>query len=156
MNRLIFALALVPAFLATGAQAQTVGEDVSKQLWCGQALSYLYGSISSVPPDQQPMLDAVLVGVGKMVDAAAQSYLDAGFTEEAVTKIKADLTTEVTAVISQQAQGKYGQDECMALMRPFVVLPAEPSSAPSAPDASSASAPAESSTPPGASSSSAQ
>ena len=39
MNRLIFALALTPALFVTGAFAQTVRDDVTKQLWCGTALS---------------------------------------------------------------------------------------------------------------------
>jgi hypothetical protein len=141
MNRLIFALALAPALIATGARAQTVSDDVAKELWCGVAWQVYYTGIPSVPPDQQPMLDAYLKASSGLVDKGAQGYLDGGYTEEALTKIKADLVIEVTPVVTGKTpNGKYSQDDCGKLLDPFVVPPPQPSSA-IAPDMSSAPPP---------------
>ena len=146
MNRLILALALTPVLFATGAQAQTVSEDVSKQLWCGEAFSvYLTGQVSAAPAEQQASIQAFIDGSNKLIDQATQAYLNAGFTEEQVDKIKADLVTEVTAVVTSGAAGKYTPNDCQALIQPLVVEPSAPSSSEAVPDASSAAPDASSS-----------
>ena len=64
MNRLILALALTPALLSTAALAQTVPDDVSKQMWCGSAF---VAAFSNPPP-----------GVPSDQLALAQIYIDQG------------------------------------------------------------------------------
>ena len=118
MNKFIFTLALAPAFLATGAFAQTVGEDVTKQLWCGEAMVIAF---SNAPPDatadQLAMAKTYVDGGNGLIDDATQKHLDAGFTEEQVTKLKTDLVTEVTTVVTGDGtNAKYSFEECAALM----------------------------------------
>ena len=148
MNRLILALALTPALISTGAFAQTVPDDVSKQLWCGSAFVAAFSNPPPGVPADQLELAKVYIDQGNgMIDAAGQKYLDAGFTEEQLTKVKADLVTEVTAAVSGSGgTAKYTFEDCKTLM------PNPPSEAPTATDPSSAApAPA-----PDASSSAAQ
>ena len=92
MNRLIFALALAPALFTTGAFAQTVSDDVSKQLWCGEALVVAFSNPPpGVPSEQLTQAQGFIDGGNKLIDDASQKYLDGGFTEEALTKVKTDL-----------------------------------------------------------------
>lgn len=143
MNRLIFALALTPALITTGAFAQTVSEDVSKQLWCGSAFVAAFSSPPpGVPADQLALAKQYIDQGNGLIDAAGQKYLDAGFTEEQLTKVKADLVTEVTAAVtgSSGSSAKYSFEECKALLPnpPSGVPEADPSS--EAPDTSSSAA----------------
>lgn len=134
MHRLAFALALVPALLASGARAQSVSDDVAKQLWCGEAFQTLYAAQKDqITPDIQPTYDAYVAAANALVDKGTQGYLDAGYTEEQVNKIKADLVAEVTPVVTGQAQGKYSEGDCNQLLAPLLVLPVpdESSAAPS-------------------------
>jgi hypothetical protein len=143
MNRLILALALTPALITTGALAQTVGEDVSKQMWCGSAFVAAFSNPPPVVPDDQLALAKVYIDQGnQMIGDSGQKYLNAGFTEEQLTKVKADTVTEVTAAVSGNGgDAKYTFDECKALMpNPPPDAPTADPSAP-APDASSAPAP---------------
>jgi hypothetical protein len=148
MNRLIFALAMTPALITTGAFAQTVADDVSKQLWCGSAFVAAFANPPPGVPDDQLALAKVYIDQGNgMIDEAGQKYLDAGFTEEQLTKVKADLVTEVTAAVSGSGgTAKYTFDECKALMpNPPSAAPTADPSAPAdpsamAPDASSSAA----------------
>ena len=118
MHRLVLALALVPLAFASSAYAQTAPDDVVKTLWCGEAFSALDASQKSqVTSDQQAVFDAYVAAAGKLVDKGTQGYLDAGFTEEQVNKVKSDLVTEVTAVVTGQGQGKFTPDDCNPLLQ---------------------------------------
>jgi len=143
MKRFISALALAPVLFATAAQAQTVSDDVAKQLWCGEAYSvYVTTQLPSVPEEQKASAQALLDGANKLIDQATQAYLNAGFTEEQVNKVKADLIAEVTPVVTTGAPGKYSPSDCQPLITPLMVEPSAPSSEESAPDTSSSDAPA--------------
>ena len=119
MNRLIAAVALTPMFLVSGVFAQTVSDDVAKQLWCGTAFSIAFAG--EPPPDISPedaaqgkvMYDGGLA----LIALAEKAHLDAGFTQEAIDKIKADLVTEVTPVVSGESQNaKYTFEDCIAIL----------------------------------------
>ncbi|MEO6014600.1 MAG: hypothetical protein ABIQ30_13570 [Devosia sp.] len=130
MNRLILALALTPALFVTGAMAQTVSEDVSKQLWCGTAMTVAF---SNPPPDvtseQMAEAQTYIDGGTALTDAAVKAHLDAGFTQEQIDKLKADLVTEVTTAISGDgANAKYTFEECAALLPGASSAPADASS----------------------------
>ena len=143
MHRHALALALLPALLATGARAQTVGDDVVKTLWCGEAFTALFATEQAqIDAQTKPIYDAFVAAAAKLVETGTQGYLDAGYTEEQVTKIKADLVVEVTPIVTSQGQaGKFSPDECNPVLHKVLVLPAsssEPPASTSAPDASSA------------------
>ncbi|MEO8758564.1 MAG: hypothetical protein ABI398_12545 [Devosia sp.] len=118
MNRLILALALTPALFTTGAFAQAVPDDVAKQLWCGTAFVTAFSSPPPGVPAEQLALAKLYIDQGnEMIDGASQKYLDTGFTEEQLTKVKADLVTEVTAAVGGSGgSAKYTFEECKALM----------------------------------------
>ena len=144
MNRLIFALALAPALLTTAALAQTAPEDAAKLLWCGSAFVAAFSSPPPGVPSEQLALAQQYIDQGNgMIDSAGQKYLNAGFTEEQLTKVKADLVTEVTAAVSGQGgAAKYTFEECKALMpnAPSEVPTADPSASAAPGDASSSAA----------------
>ncbi len=78
MNRLILALALTPALFTTGAFAQTVSDDVSKQLWCGEALVVAFSNPPpGVPSEQLTQAQGFIDSGNKLIDDASQKYLDA-------------------------------------------------------------------------------
>lgn len=139
MNRLILALALAPALISTGAFAQTVGEDVSKQLWCGSAFVAAFSNPpEGVPSDQLELAQQYIDQANGLIDDAGKKYLAAGFTQEQLDKIKADLVTEVTAAVTGSgAEAKYSFEECRAL------LPNPPSGVPTAEGSSEAPATSE-------------
>lgn len=118
MNRLILALALTPALFTTGAFAQTAPDDAAKQLWCGSAFVAAFSSPPPGVPAEQLALAQKYIDQGNvMIDGAGQKYLDAGFTEEQLTKVKADLVAEVTAAVGGAGgSAKYTFEECKALM----------------------------------------
>jgi hypothetical protein len=142
MHRLALAFALVPALLSTSVQAQTVSEDVSKQLWCAEAFTVLFqAQASMISSEEKPIFDAYVSAAQQLLDAATQAYLNSGFTEEQVSKVKADLVTEVTPVVTSQNQtGKYTPDQCNPLLHTYLKLPdASSSSSEAAPTSSSSS-----------------
>jgi hypothetical protein len=144
MNRLIFALALAPALLTTAALAQTAPADAEKQLWCGSAFVAAFSNPPpGVPSDQLALAQQYIDQGNSMVDEAGQKYLNAGFTEEQLTKIKTDLTDEVAKVVGGDgANAKFSFEDCQALMPspPSGVPTANPSSEEAPADASSSSA----------------
>src|ERR1700712_570260 len=96
MNKLILALGLVPALFSTAALAQTVPEDVSKAMWCGTALVAAFSTApSDVTSEQMAQAQGLIDAGNKLIDDATQKYLNAGFTEEQVAKVKSDLVAEV-------------------------------------------------------------
>jgi hypothetical protein len=137
MNKLILALALAPALFTTGALAQTVSEDVTKELWCGTALVVAFGNAPSDATSEQLAQAQTYIDAGNgMIDEATQKHLDAGFTEEQLTKVKTDLVAEITPIVTGDgSNAKYSFEDCAALL---------PSGASSAP-ADTSSAPAEAS-----------
>ena len=143
MNRLTLALALAPALLTTAALAQTAPVDAEKQLWCGSAFVAAFSNPPpGVPSDQLALAQQYIDQGNGMISAAGQLYLNAGFTEEQLTKVKADLVTEVSAAVNGNGgNAKFTFEECKALMPnpPSDVPTANPSGeAPS--DASSSAA----------------
>ena len=136
MNRLILALALTPALFSTAAFAQTVPDDVAKELWCGSAFVAAFSNPPPGVPSEQLALAQQYIDQGnKMIDDAGQKYLNAGFTEEQLTKTKADLVTEVTAAVSGNgSSAKYSFDDCRAVM---------PNPPPEVPNAGGSSVPAD-------------
>jgi hypothetical protein len=140
MHRLALVLALVPALLATGTRAQTVSDDVVKTLWCGEAFTALFATEKSqIDAATKPTYDAFVAASAKLVETGTQGYLDAGYTEEQVAKIKADLVAEVTPIVTSQGQtGKYSPDDCNPVLHKVLVLP----DAPSSPAGEASSAPA--------------
>lgn len=144
MNRLILALALAPALLTTAAFAQTAPADAEKQLWCGSAFVAAFSSPPpGVPSDQLALAQQYIDQGNGMIDDAGQKYLNAGFTEEQLTKVKADLKDEVTKVVTGDGAGaKYTFEDCQALMPnpPSGVPTANPSSEEAPANSSSSSA----------------
>jgi hypothetical protein len=144
MNRLILALALAPALFTTAALAQTAPADAEKQLWCGSAFVAAFSNPPpGVPSDQLALAQQYIDQGNGMISAASQQYLNAGFTEEQLTKVKADLVTEVTAAVSGNGgNAKYTFDDCKTLMPnpPSDVPTANPSSGQAPADASSSAA----------------
>ena len=134
MKKLAIVLAALPAFLVTGAHAQTVGEDVTKALWCGEAMVIAFSNApSDATSDQLAQAQVYIDGGNAVIAAATQKPLDAGFTEEQVTKVKTDLVAEITPIVTGNGAGaKYSFEECAAL------LPGTSSEAPA--DASSSAA----------------
>jgi hypothetical protein len=120
MLRLLPAVALASALLVSAASAQSVSDDVNKQLWCGTALVVAY---SSIPSDADPAMLAdvkTYTDAGNvLIDQATQAHLDAGFTQEAVDKIKADLLAEITPIVMEggdASKAKYTFEDCVAIL----------------------------------------
>ena len=144
MNKLTLALALVPALMSTSAFAQTVDDATTKELWCGTALTIYYSNPpEGVSADDLAKAKVFLAATGLMIDEATQKYLTAGFTEEQVTKVKADLTTQLTILVTGKdesgasaappaTQPPYSFDDCTALLQARVPADATPSSSSSA------------------------
>ena len=118
MKRLIAAAAVLPALLATGALAQTVTDEVTKQLWCGTAMVVAF---SDPPPgitDEQLAEAQGYVEAGtELVEIAIKAHLDAGFTQEAADKIKADIVPVVTEqVMGAGSNAQFTFEECLAIL----------------------------------------
>jgi hypothetical protein len=121
MKRLIAAAALTPMLFVSGVFAQTVSDDVAKQLWCGTAFSIAFGG--EPPPDVSPedaaQGKAMFDGGLALIAAAEKAHLDAGFTQEAIDTLTAALIAEVTPVVAGEAQNaKYTFEECVEILPP--------------------------------------
>jgi hypothetical protein len=116
MKSLFAALALTPLLIATGAQAQTVSEDVNKQLWCGTAFVIFFGEMK---PEDVSDADAkaYVDSANKLLETAVQAHLDAGFTQEQVDKIRTDLAVKVREEITT-GPAQHSPEECIAIMPP--------------------------------------
>lgn len=134
MNRLIAAAALLPAFFATGALAQTVPDDVAKQLWCGTAMVVAF---SNPPPGvteaQLAEAQGYVQAGTELIEIAIKGHLDAGLTQEAADKAKADIAPVVTEQVmgGGEVEPAYSFEDCLAIL-PGQTPSAEPptSSAP--------------------------
>jgi hypothetical protein len=96
-----------------------------------------------VPSEQLALAQQYIEQGNGMISEGGQKYLDAGFTEEQLTKVKGDLVTEVTAAVSGDGgNAKYTFEDCKALMPdpPSQVPTANPSSEQAPADASSSAA----------------
>ena len=118
MKRLIAAAAIIPALFATGAFAQTVTEEVTMQLWCGTAMVIAF---SNPPPgitDEQLAEAQAYVEAGTtLIDTAVQAHVDAGFTQEAADKAKADMVPVVTEeVMGSGENAQFTFEECLAIL----------------------------------------
>lgn len=118
MNRLIAAAAVLPALFATGAVAQSVTDEVTMQLWCGTAMVVAF---SNPPPgitDEQLAEAQGYVDAGTaLIETAVKAHVDAGFTQEAADKIKADIVPVVTEqVMGDGSSAQYSFEECLAIL----------------------------------------
>jgi hypothetical protein len=134
MKRLIAAVAVLPALFATGAFAQSVTEDVTKQLWCGTAMVVAF---SNPPPgltaEQLSEAQNYVESGTALIQTAVQAHIDAGFTQEAADKIKNDLVPIVTEqVMGGGKDPQFTFEDCLAL------LPGQDAAASSAETSSSA------------------
>jgi hypothetical protein len=118
MKRLIAAAALTSALLTMGAQAQSVTEDVTKQLWCGTAMVVAF---SNPPPEVTPEQLAEAQGYvdagTALIEIAIKAHIDAGFTQEAADKAKADMIPVVTEqVMGGGAEAQFTFEDCLAIL----------------------------------------
>ena len=130
MKKLAIVLATLPALLATGAHAQSVGDDVTKALWCGEAMVIAFSNApSDATADQLSQAQVYIDGGHQLIADATQKHLDAGFTEEQVTKVKSDLVAEITPIVTGNGAGaKYSFQDCVALLPPPTAAPSDASS----------------------------
>jgi hypothetical protein len=130
MKKLTLALALVATLCSTSAFAQTVDDATTKELWCGTALTIYYSNPpAEASADDLAKAKVFLGGTAGMIDEATQKYLNAGFTEEQVSKVKADLKTELTKLVTGKdetgapvtaaptAPPPYSFDDCITLLQ---------------------------------------
>ena len=118
MHRLIAAAAVLPALFATNAFAQTVTDEVNMQLWCGTAMVVAF---SNPPPgltDEQLAEAQGYVDAGTaLIETAIKAHVDAGFTQEAADKIKADIVPVVTEqVMGDGSNAEHTFEECLAIL----------------------------------------
>jgi hypothetical protein len=118
MKRLIAAAAILPALFATGAFAQTVTDEVNMQLWCGTAMVVAFANPPPGLTDEQLAEAQRYVDAGTtLIETAVQAHLDAGFTQEAADKIKADIVPVVTEqVMGDGANAEHTFEECLAIL----------------------------------------
>ena len=118
MKRLIAAAAILPALFATGALAQTVTDDVNLQLWCGTAMVVAFANPPPGLTDEQLAEAQGYVEAGTtLIETAIQAHLDAGFTQEAADKIKADIVPVVTEqVMGDGSNADHTFEECLAIL----------------------------------------
>jgi hypothetical protein len=121
MNRLIAAAAILPALLATGAVAQTVTDEVTKQLWCGTAMVTFFSNPQPGVTDEELAQAQAFVDAGTtLIQTAVQGYLDAGFTQEAADKAKADMVPVVTEEVGGTGENaQFTFEECLAILPGF-------------------------------------
>lgn len=132
MKRLIAAAAVLPALFATGAFAQTVTDEVTMQLWCGTAMVVAF---SNPPPgitdEQLAEAQGYLDAGTALIEIAIKAHVDAGFTQEAADKIKADIVPVVTEeVMGSGENAQFTFEECLAIL-PGMETDAAPSDTPS-------------------------
>jgi hypothetical protein len=118
MKRLIAAAAILPALFATGAFAQTVTDEVNMQLWCGTAMVVAFANPPPGLTDEQLAEAQRYVDAGTtLIETAVQAHLDAGFTQEAADKIKADIVPVVTEqVMGDGSNAEHTFEECLAIL----------------------------------------
>jgi len=118
MNRLIPALALVPALFATGAVAQSVSEEVTRQLWCGTALTVAFTELpDDLGEDERAEIQSYIDGGNALIAEAAAAHLEAGFTQEDVDRITAEIVPVVTEQVTGDASAaQFSFEECAAIL----------------------------------------
>jgi hypothetical protein len=118
MKRLIAAAALTSALIATGAQAQTVSDEVTMQLWCGTAMVIAFANPPSDITEEQLAEAQGYVDAGTaLIEIAVKAHVDAGFTQEAADKAKADIVPVVTEqVMGGGAEAQFSFEECLAIL----------------------------------------
>jgi hypothetical protein len=117
MNRLFAAAALAPMFLVSGAFAQDAPEEAKKQLWCGTAMVAFFSAMPSdqLSPEEQKEAAGYIAGGKALIETGAQGYLAAGFTQEAIDKLKLELETGVMDEINAD-KAQYSFEECLPLL----------------------------------------
>lgn len=131
MKRLIAAAALLPALLATDAFAQTVTDEVTMQLWCGTAMVVAFSNPPPEVTEEQLAQAQEYIDAGTaLIETAIQAHLDAGFTQDAADKIKADIVPVVTEqVMGGGENAQFTFEECLAILPGQTdAAPADPSS----------------------------
>jgi hypothetical protein len=116
MKSLFAALALTPLLIATGAQAQTVSDDVNKQLWCATAFVLFF---SEMKPDDVSDEDAkaYVDSANGLLEIAIKAHLDAGFTQEQIDALRVELEPRVRVEITT-GPAQYAPEDCIAIMPP--------------------------------------
>ena len=127
MKRLFAVAAVLPALFATGAFAQSVTDEVTMQLWCGTAMVVAFSNPPPGVTDEQLAEAQAYVDAGTaLIDTAIQAHVDAGFTQEAADKIKADIVPVVTEqVMGSGENAQFTFEECLAIL-PGMETDAEP------------------------------
>lgn len=111
MKFLLAATAAIAPLLATGAFAQSVSDEVNKQLWCGTAFAVYLEDATELDAEMQMIKDGALV----LVEDATAAHLEAGFTAEAIDKIKADLVVTINQQFTD-GTAAHSPEDCLALM----------------------------------------
>lgn len=113
MNRFIpVSLALLAGMAPNASFAQNVSDAVNRQLWCGTAYTVAFGGASRSTTDEQTTAAKIKLATGTVLIAeATRAHLAAGFTQEAIDRIKAELVRTVT---SQIGGDDFSLDECDA------------------------------------------
>ena len=88
------------------------------QLWCGTAMVVAF---SNPPPgitDEQLAEAQTYVDAGtELIEIAIKAHVDAGFTQEATDKIKADIVPVVTEqVMGSGENAQFTFEECLAIL----------------------------------------
>ncbi|HZY67498.1 MAG TPA: hypothetical protein VFE52_02860 [Devosia sp.] len=118
MNRLLAAAAALPMLLASGAFAQSVSDDVNKQLWCGTAMVVAFGNPPpGLTPEQLTEAQGYVDAGNQLIDQAVQAHIDAGFTAEEANRIKEDMVPTVSVqVMGNGENAQYTFEECLAIL----------------------------------------
>lgn len=116
MKSLFAALALTPLLIATGAHAQTVSDDVNKQLWCGTAFILFFSEMKPADVSDEDAKGYV-DGANALIEIAIRAHLDAGFTQEQIDAIRAELEPKVRVEITD-GPAQYAPEDCIAIMPP--------------------------------------
>lgn len=110
---------LLPALLlSSAALAQTAPDAAKKDLWCGTALGLAFGSPpEGTPAEEIARVKPYLDGGVMLVERASAAYKTAGFSDEQLAGIRADLEPVITEQINATAdKADYSFEDCTALL----------------------------------------
>jgi hypothetical protein len=113
MKFLLAATAAIAPLLATGAFAQSVSDEVNKQLWCGTAFIAYFDGATELDAEMQAIHD----GAVALVDSATAAHIEAGYSAEQTDKIKADLVVAITQQFTDGTTA-HSPEECLTLLPP--------------------------------------
>jgi hypothetical protein len=133
MKKYVFTLAAIAALAVSGpALAQNVDADSTKELWCGTALSIYYGiRPADASADDIAKAQQYADAADGMVSEATQKYLNGGYTEEQMTKLKDQLKSDITKIVTGKDEAgnavteaanppPYTFNDCLLMLQPRV------------------------------------